>query len=75
MYILTHITEGQYNFKSQTGANKEIFNQEYCICEHPDTERYHAPNNKSFRHLGELKKCIKPKYLNLNIFSCYSSGV
>jgi len=53
VYCNTHITEGQYNFKSQTGPNKEIFNQEYCICEHPDTERYHAPNNKSFRNLGE----------------------
>jgi len=53
VYCNTHITEGKYLFNNRFQPNKEILNQEHCICEHPDTERYHAPNNKSFKPLGE----------------------
>jgi len=48
-----HITEGQYNYKNNSGPNKELLPQDYCICEHPDTERYHAPNTQSFSPLGK----------------------
>jgi hypothetical protein len=54
VYCSPHKTEGKYHFKKHSQPNKEIFNQEYCICEHPDTERYHAPNNKTFKPLGKL---------------------
>ncbi len=49
----THITEGKYDSITNSHPNKELLNQEHCICEHPDTERYFAPNNKSFRPLGK----------------------
>jgi len=52
----THITEGKYIFKTNSNPNKELLNQNFCICEHPDTERYYAPNNKSFKPLGTTKK-------------------
>jgi hypothetical protein len=47
------MTEGEYEFKDPSETNKEILNQDHCICEHPDTERYHTPNNKTFGPLGE----------------------
>ena len=50
----THLTEGKYEFKSNSRPNKDMLNQSYCICEHPDTERYHAPNNNTFKPLGNL---------------------
>lgn len=50
----THLTEGKYEFKSNSRPNKDMLNQSYCICEHPDTERYHAPNNKTFKPLGKI---------------------
>lgn len=53
IYSNTHITEGKSNFKFHSRNNKELLNQNHCICEHPDTERYHAPNNKTFKPLGE----------------------
>ena len=61
LYHNTHITEGIYDFKTNLRANKEMLNQEHCICEHPDTERFHAPNNKSFRALGKLSYRILHK--------------
>lgn len=57
----THITEGKYNFKLHSHPNKEILNQNYCICEHPDTERYHAPSNNSFKPLGKTYFFLLPK--------------
>ena len=48
----THLTEGKYEFKNHTRPNKEMLNQNHCICEHPDTERFHTPNNKAFKPLG-----------------------
>lgn len=50
----THLTEGEYIRKSSSRPNKTILNQDHCICEHPDTLRYHAPNNiaTSFKTLG-----------------------
>lgn len=49
----THITESEYLFKTSSGPNKKLLNQDHCVCEHPDTERYYAPNNRSFRPLGK----------------------
>ena len=60
VYYNTHITEGKYAFNTQYQVNKELLNQEHCICEHPDTERYHAPNNKTFRPLGESSYLLYP---------------
>jgi hypothetical protein len=48
----THLTEGKYEFKSHSRPNKDMLNQDHCICEHPDTERYHTPNSKTFKPLG-----------------------
>jgi hypothetical protein len=48
----THLTEGKYDFKSRSRPNKDMLNQDHCICEHPDTERYHTPNSKTFKPLG-----------------------
>ena len=53
-YSNTHMTEGKYNFKYHSRPNKELLNQNHCICQHPDTERYHAPNNKTFKPLGNI---------------------
>jgi len=54
VYSNTHMTEGKYDFKGNSRPNKELLNQEFCVCEHPDTERYHAPNNKTFKPLGNF---------------------
>jgi hypothetical protein len=48
----THLTEGKYEFKSHSRPNKDMLNQNHCICEHPDTERFYTPNNKAFKPLG-----------------------
>jgi hypothetical protein len=54
VYCNTHITEGKYDLKNtQSGPNKTMLNQEHCICEHPDTKKYHAPTKKTFKPLGE----------------------
>jgi len=53
VYCNTHITEGKYLFNKHSHSNKDMLDQEHCICEHPDTERFNAPNNRTFRPLGE----------------------
>jgi len=71
VYCITHKTEGKYHFKNPSGPNKEIFNQEYCICEHPDTERYHAPNNNTFKPLGKLWKIYMKNVFNFfDLITC-----
>lgn len=52
VYCNTHITEGKFDFNNPSPPNKGLLNQDYCICEHPDTERFYAPNSQSFRALG-----------------------
>lgn len=47
-------TEGDTQFKNSDETNKNILNQDYCVCEHPDTERYFAPTNHCFKSLGKL---------------------
>jgi hypothetical protein len=55
----THLTEGEYIQKSSSRPNKTLLNQDYCICEHPDTGRYFTPSNitKSFKPLGASFFC------------------
>jgi len=68
----THLTEGKYDFKSHSRPNKDMLNQNHCICEHPDTERYHTPNRKSFKPLGNFLNfytCVKNiSYIYIFIF-------
>lgn len=46
-------TEGyRTTHENKCQSNKELLNQDHCICEHPDTERYFAPNRSSYKHLG-----------------------
>ncbi len=71
VYCNTHITEGKYEFKNPSQTNKEILNQDHCICEHPDTERYHTPNNKAFNPLGKTLKKSTYTYLYIKNPSCY----
>jgi hypothetical protein len=54
IYSNTHKTEGKFSHKSNSRPNKDLLNQEHCVCEHQDTKRFHAPNNKSFKPLGNL---------------------
>ena len=62
VYSNTHITEGKYNFKkTPSDSNKTMLNQDHCICEHPDTIRYYAPNKNTFKPLGESQIFI-PSY-------------
>lgn len=52
----TRSTEGNINLKMTNNTNKNILNQEYCVCDHLDTARYFAPTSSSFKPLGEFKK-------------------
>jgi hypothetical protein len=66
-FSCTRPTEGNYNFKSTTEfTNKNILNQNHCVCEHPDTARYFAPTQHSFQSLGKNhKKNINNKFTHL----------
>ena len=47
-------TEGNPIFKSKDNLNKTLLNQDNCMCDHPDTDRYYAPNKRTFKPLGKL---------------------
>lgn len=55
--FLTNIytPEGTPVFKCKSKKN-EILNQEYCICEHPETQRIYLPQNSDLKPLGN-KTC------------------
>jgi hypothetical protein len=48
----THIIEGNKIVQNNANVNKDLLNQDHCICEHPDTERYFSPNKKTFKNLA-----------------------
>jgi len=56
MYCNPHIPEGEPCSPLQGNIyNPELLNQDYCVCDHSDTQRFHAPTNKAFKCLGKNK--------------------
>jgi len=58
IFSTTHITEGEKVFQSISNTDKDLLDQEFCICEHPDTKRFFSPDkatfNESFKNLGKI---------------------
>jgi len=53
MYCNPHITEGNpLPLPVSNKHNKDLLNQDFCVCDHPDTERFTLPTQKSFKSLG-----------------------
>lgn len=52
IYSHTRPTEGIKINGVIPHINRDLLNQNYCICEHPDTQRYELPNNINFKNLG-----------------------
>lgn len=52
IYSNNHIIEGGKIVQNKTEVNNNSLNQDFCICEHPDTERYFSPNKKTFKNLA-----------------------
>ena len=57
LYSYSHITEGQPSYQNNDHINKDILSSEYCVCQHPDKERYYVPNRQSFKPLGNKNVC------------------
>jgi len=55
-FSCNHPTEGNPIFKSPYQINKNLLNQDNCVCDHPDTDRYFAPTKRVFKPLGKQKK-------------------
>jgi hypothetical protein len=47
-----HIIEGGKVVQNKAEVNKDLLNQDFCICEHPDTERYFSSNKTTFKNLA-----------------------
>jgi hypothetical protein len=58
VFHTSHLTEGESVFQHNCDISEDLLDQEYCICEHPDTERYFLPDkasfNSTFKNLGKL---------------------
>ena len=71
MYSNPHITEGKPHFHSRPqNSTRDLLNQDFCVCDHPETSRYFAPVNRSFKSLGISHITI---FLNLcyNVYSLF----
>jgi len=56
-YCNPHITEGKQNFRSNhREASRDVLNQNFCVCDHPDTKRCCLPTKRSFKSLGNIQK-------------------
>jgi hypothetical protein len=51
MCSYNHLTEGQKVFQNSR-VNQDTLNQEYCICEHPTTNRIFPNSKKLYKPLG-----------------------
>jgi hypothetical protein len=58
IFSTTHLTEGEKVFQSSSNIDKDLLDQEFCICEHPDTKRFFSPDqatfNETFKNLGNI---------------------
>ena len=54
IYCSPHITEGtRQNSSEKKQTCGDLLNQNYCVCEHPETKRFFVPNHHSFKPLGK----------------------
>jgi hypothetical protein len=53
IYSNPHLTESKscYTLKKQS-SNQDILNQNFCVCDHPETQRFFTPPKKAFKSLG-----------------------
>ena len=63
IYSTTHLTEGENKSRTESHVNKDLLNQDFCICDHPDTNRYFSPTKGTF---GDTFK-----NLGKNVFTLY----
>ena len=56
MYSNARITEGLKIEPSSERINQTLLNQDHCICQHPDTQRYFTPGRQAFKNLGNKEK-------------------
>ena len=69
IYSSARITEGHKIEPSSERINQTLLNQEHCICQHPDTQRYFVPGRQTFKNLGKLpikKKSLFKKEIKKN---------
>jgi hypothetical protein len=64
IFHTSHFTEGESVFQNNCDISEDLLDQESCICEHPDTERYFLPDNaaffSTFQNLGKSCKLNLP---------------
>lgn len=54
LYSNPRLTEGKSINFTTPKINQDLLNQEHCVCEHPDTDRFCLPNKRSIKNLGKL---------------------
>jgi len=73
IYNNTHLYEGiNIKIKDPTPPDKTLLNQEYCICQHPETERLHSTHKNT--NIKPLSTRAEQKYFlyeNLGKFIFY----
>lgn len=69
MFNNPHLTEGHARALPQKTKNKEgsLLNQNYCVCEHHETQHFTVPGHHTFKPLG------KPFFFFLAFFNCYKN--
>ena len=53
IYSNPHLTESKSCYTiNEHSSNQDILNQNFCVCDHPETQRFFTPPKKAFKSLG-----------------------